>query len=258
MSPNTATAERAEVGEASGTVHYLYGVTHAGAKLPDVAGVGKTQPRLVESGDLALLTGDVPADMSVATRESLLAHSHLLDAVAQQATVLPMRFGTLVDDLDTASADLLDTRRDEYLAQLADLDGAVQFSLRATYDEDVVLAEILAEDAEIRRLNEATRGTPPEYMRAERVRLGELVVAAFGVRRPIDADLVLDRARAFARAVVVRASGAPAAVLDAALLVDRDRARALEEHLDRLGRDVTPRIRLRLVGPQAPYDFVAD
>ncbi|MBO0829411.1 MAG: GvpL/GvpF family gas vesicle protein, partial [Streptosporangiales bacterium] len=147
---------------------------------------------------------------------------------------------------------------DEYLAQLDELDGAVQFSLRATYDEDVVLAEILAEDDEIRQLNEATRGAPEEAMRAERVRLGELVVTAFGAKRPADAEAVLDRARSVARAVVARASGAPAAVVDAALLVDRERADELEEQLERLARELAPRIRLRLVGPQAPYDFVAD
>lgn len=257
MRGDTAIAEQ-DVGDASGTLSYVYGVTRAGAKLPDVTGVGGARPRLVESDGLALLTGDVPPGVTVATRENLLAHSYLLDGVAQHTTVLPMRFGMLVEDLDAVCADMLDTRRDEYLAQLADLDGAVQFTLRGIYDEDVVLAEILAEDQEISRLNEATRGAPAEAMRAERVRLGELVVAAFGTKRPADAEVVLERARSMARAVVVRASGGPAAVVDLALLVDRERGGDLEEQLERLGRELAPRIRLRLVGPQAPYDFVVD
>ncbi|MBO0829643.1 MAG: GvpL/GvpF family gas vesicle protein, partial [Streptosporangiales bacterium] len=158
MSAGTGVAERADVGDVPDTLYYLYGVTHAGTKLPDVDGVGAMRPRLVESDGLALLAGDVPPGITVATRENLLAHGHLLDAVAQRSTVLPMRFGMLVEDLDAVSADMLTARRDEYLAQLDELDGAVQFSLRATYDEDVVLAEILAEDDEIRQLNEATRG----------------------------------------------------------------------------------------------------
>jgi len=182
------TMETAEVGEASRALHYVYGVTRPGVPLPDTAGVGEVRPRLVESADLALLAGDVPAGVAIATRENLLAHSNLLDAIAREDTVLPVRFGTVVEDLDTACAELLEGCHDEYLAQLADLDGAVQFSLRAVYDEDVVLAEILAEDDEIGRLNEMTRAAPLEAMRAERVRLGELVMAAFGVKRPVDAD----------------------------------------------------------------------
>lgn len=252
------TRETTEVGEAAGTLHYVYGVTRAGVELPDTTGVGEARPRLAESADLALLAGDVPAGIAIATRENLLAHSSLLDAVAQDTTVLPMRFGTVVEDLDLACAELLETRHDEYQAQLADLDGAVQFSLRAMYDEDVVLAELLAEDGQIRRLNEMTRGAPPEAMRNERVRLGELIVAAFGVKRPVDADAVLERIRPRTRAIVVRATGAPGVVVDVALLVDRKRTGELERDLEKLGRELSPRIRLRLVGPQAPYDFVVD
>jgi len=90
------------------------------------------------------------------------------------------------------------------------------------------------------------------------VRLGELVMAAFGVKRPVDADAVLDRVRSVARAAVVRASGAPGVVVDLALLVDRQRSGELERDLEKLGRELSPRIRMRLLGPQAPYDFVAD
>jgi hypothetical protein len=45
-------------------------------------------------------------------------------------------------------------------------------------------------------------------------------------------------------------------VLDVALLVDDDRAGAFEAHLEELAEAVHDRIRLRLVGPVAAYDFV--
>ncbi len=41
-----------------------------------------------------------------------------------------------------------------------------------------------------------------------------------------------------------------------ALLVDDDRRAEFEEHLEGLAEAVHERIRLRLVGPVAPYDFV--
>ena len=45
-------------------------------------------------------------------------------------------------------------------------------------------------------------------------------------------------------------------VLDVALLVDDDRRGDFEEALEALAESVHERIRLRLVGPVAPYDFV--
>ena len=41
-----------------------------------------------------------------------------------------------------------------------------------------------------------------------------------------------------------------------ALLVDDERRGELEQHLESLAEAVHERIRLRLMGPMAPYDFV--
>ena len=45
-------------------------------------------------------------------------------------------------------------------------------------------------------------------------------------------------------------------MLDVALLVDDERRADFEEQLESLAEEVHERIRLRLVGPMAPYDFV--
>ena len=45
-------------------------------------------------------------------------------------------------------------------------------------------------------------------------------------------------------------------LLEAALLVDRDRVSELEEVLEVVAETVHERVELRLVGPMAPYDFV--
>jgi hypothetical protein len=45
-------------------------------------------------------------------------------------------------------------------------------------------------------------------------------------------------------------------VLDLALLVDADRAQEVEDHLEHLAAEATGRLRFRLAGPMAPYDFV--
>ena len=50
----------------------------------------------------------------------------------------------------------------------------------------------------------------------------------------------------------------PEDVVDAAFLVDRDRSPEFEEAVEQVGTDVHPRIRLRLLGPLAPYDFVPE
>jgi len=42
------------------------------------------------------------------------------------------------------------------------------------------------------------------------------------------------------------------------MLVDRDSVSVLETELERIAEDVYERMRLELVGPLAPYDFVQE
>jgi hypothetical protein len=54
----------------------------------------------------------------------------------------------------------------------------------------------------------------------------------------------------------VRRDPGPGAALDAALLVDTARSQELEDTLEHLAETAHGRLRLSLVGPLAPYDFV--
>lgn len=239
--------------QATDTVYYVYGVMPARGDLPgDVVGVGGVRDlvRLVV-GDLALLASPIEAGREVTTRDDLLAHSRVLDAVAAQSDVLPLRFGTIAgrDGVEEGLAPALD----EYAELLAELEGTVQYTLRARYLQEPVLHEIVAEDGEIERLSTATREEP---VYEQSVRLGELVVAALGRKAAVDASEMLDALTPHTRAVECRDTGTPEDVLDAALLVDRTRQAELENAVEDLGQRASERIRLRLVGPQAPYDFV--
>lgn len=250
----SAPADRRDLGGP----HYVYGVVRAGTTVPGgLVGVGGSeQVYLLEDDGLALLAGPIDAEHQLATQQDVLAHTHVLDAVAAGAPVLPMRYGTVVDDPAGAVDEIVGQSHDRFVELLADLDGAVQYTLRATYDEETVLAEVLAEDPEIRDLSEATRGQDPDVVYGPRVRLGELVVGALAAKRRADSTVVLAALTPHLRTAAAKEPGAPDEVLDVALLVDRSKCERFEEAVDDVGRRTAGRMRLRLVGPQAPYDFV--
>jgi len=73
--------------------------------------------------------------------------------------------------------------------------------------------------------------------------------------REDDAQLILDHVRPYALAESPRPGGGVEHLLDVALLVEEERIPELEESLEMLAEAVHERIRLRLMGPVAPYDF---
>lgn len=240
------------------TATYVYGLVEAGHELPDgLEGLGPSgEVRTVEHDGLAAIVGDVPQDRALGTRADLLAHEAVVDTVAQAATVLPMRFPAVIDDAGIVD-ELLAPHRDEFLTILGQLDGKVQYTLHGRYEQDVLLEEILEENDEIRALNDRVRELPEDVGYQDRIRLGELIVAELDERAAADAGDVEDRLRPFAEDVSITPSPQPDQVITAAFLVARDRAAEFEEAVEELGNDTHEWLRLRLLGPLAPYDFVA-
>src|SRR5215211_3438928 len=107
---------------------------------------------LVRHGSLGAVVRRVPADLREGTRRDALAHSDTLQAVQQHADVLPMRYGVVLDDADAVRTDLLDRHRDRLEAMLDRYRGRREMTVRATYIESAVLAELVRGDSELRRL----------------------------------------------------------------------------------------------------------
>ena len=236
---------------------FVYGVVEAGSVLPEgLTGVEDSPVRLAEHGPIAAVVGELDLERTTGRRADLVAYNEVLNTIAATMPVAPVRFGSVMVDAESITADLLAPQAEQLSGLLTDLAGRSQVNLRATFHEPVVLAEVVAEDPEVRRLHELTRDLPQDAAYPERVRLGELVAGALEAKREAEAAALLDSVLPLAAAYSLREGGGPDHVLDVALLVDDDRVTELEDHLEQLAEAVHERIRLRLVGPIAAYDFV--
>jgi hypothetical protein len=121
-----------------------------------------------------------------------------------------------------------------------------------------VLLEVVESDDEIRTLQERVRELPEDASYYDRVRLGELIVGALEARREVEAEKIYERLEPTAVEVAAHQPASPEDVVNAAFLVDRDRVQEFEDAVESLGSDLAGRVRLRLLGPLAPYDFVGE
>lgn len=238
---------------------YIYGIVRAETAVAprDVAGVGEPAGpvRIVTSGSIAALVSDAPPAPMRATRADLSRHMEVLRRASAEATVVPLRFGTMVPDDRTLQAELLDARRPALERLLDDLDGRVELSLKGIYDE-TVFAEIVSERGEIAELRERVAQVPEAASYYDRIRLGELVSAALDERRRRDAGAVLSRLAPLADDV---AEGEPTherGVLNAAFLVGRDRVEAFDAAAAAVADEHRGRITFRYAGPLPAFNFV--
>lgn len=244
------TAVRAETG------YYVYGVVPAGATVPGLLGLDDEPVGYVAHGELAAAVSRLALDRPPGRRAELLAHARVVDALAEAGAVVPVQFGSVVEDDERVVVDLLETGRGAYVELLDHLRGRVQLNLRASYVSEQVLGEVVREDPLVAELRRRTRHLPEGAVHPDLVRLGEAVAGAMETKRRDDAAMLADFVARYVVDHALRPGRDLDQVVDLALLVPRDRVEEVEEALEGLAAELHERIRLRLVGPVAPYDFV--
>ena len=236
----------------SSTDYYrVYGIVPAGCPLPDVDAA-----RLIRHGDVAALTspplGHRPRK---ASRAEILKHAHLLDQVAAHAPVLPARFGIVVSGAEVK--ELLADEVDQLAASLRALRGRAQFTVKANHVCDAVLWEVLHEQPEVAQLRAVVESADADTAYVQRVRLGELVAKALMAKCEADAVTLTQMLTPLAAELLPRPVTGPEASFGASVLVDHARRAEFEAAVEELAQHWAGRARIRLLGPMAPYDFVA-
>ena len=239
------------------TAKYVYGVVRAkGAAPPKGAGIEDEPVGVVAHGDVAALTSDVPADFVEAGRAELLAHTRVLEEAMEGAVVLPMRFGVVLPDEETIHERLLDPFAEALEAQLREMDGKVEVTIKGIHDEEAILREVISENREIAELRNAIHGKPEAATYYERIGLGELVAAALDEKRAAAAPAIIDRLAPLAVDVRVGDPVHERMAVNASFLVERDRLDEFDRVVDQLGERLAGRIQLKYTGPLPPHSFV--
>ncbi len=133
------------------------------------------------------------------------------------------------------------------------LDGLVQFTVRVDYVREAAARAAMRDDPGIEALRE--RGLRD---RSVQIRLGQRIVAAIDRRRAGDADRVRGELRPFTERMSCELSRDPDRVADLACLVRRSDTERFEDAVERFAERHHDAVRMTLVGPLAPYDFVPE
>jgi hypothetical protein len=254
----TAQAEP-DARQSENTGYYVYGIMPADIEITDqAAGVGDPpgELRIVRTDDLAALVSEVDVSRPLGSPEDLQAHKQILDDTAADVPVLPLRFGAVLASEQAVRDELLEPHHDEFAAALEELEGRVQYVVKGRYEEDAILNEVLSEDPAAADLADQIRGKDADATRDARIRLGEAINEAIANKRVEDTRAFGDAVADVCVASVVRDPTHERDAVHVALLVESEQEDEFQSVVDRLAKDWTGRIQLRLLGPMAAYDFV--
>jgi Gas vesicle synthesis protein GvpL/GvpF len=180
------------------------------------------EPPLVAVHGDGLTALCAPAEPQEMSAEVLWRHEEVVEELMRERDLLPVRFGTVVED-EAAAQRALSERHDQLVDSLERVRGAVELAVRADRPEP---------------RDETFSGSGAEYMQAK-------------ARRAEAAGLLHDPLAFLARDSVVRQGPE---LLRAAYLVDRDAVDGFVELVKRLEATLDD-VRVLCTGPWPPYSF---
>lgn len=234
---------------------YVYGVvSSAERRSMAVPGVEGSAVQLVEHDGLAALTSPLHGEELRAARE-IRAHMRVLQEASETATVLPVRFGTVLESEAAVRERLLQPNRERLSATLERLAGCAQLTVKGEYDEPALLRDVVASSAALASLAERVRRLPEAAGYYERIRLGEAIAAAVGARRERDTERALELLEPAALAARREEVSTAYEAFSLSLLVRRAGHEEIDRAVSRLDRELGGLMEIRYVGPLPPYSF---
>jgi hypothetical protein len=222
---------------------------------PGIGGPDKPV-RLLTYDDLAAVVSDATRDDYTVTRENLLAHQRVIMQAMSRSDVLPVAFGTVAESDQQVQEQLLRVAADDLHRALEEVQGCIELELKVLWNEEQLFAEIMAENDDIRALQDSLADQPPEATQYERIQLGQRVAAAIERKSEAEADSLLDALEPLAVQARVNDNLGDMMLLNAAFLVDRSQEQAFDATVQALGAAQAGRQIFQYVGPLPPYNFV--
>ena len=232
-------------------MRWIYGIVFAGHLMPaDLTGVLGAPVRLIEHGRLAAAMSDL-VDVPAADEEQIGAHAAVLDELlwssGNDGAVAPMRFGIAAPDDRAVQRQVLRRSERHLLRVLDDVRGCVEFNLKATADDEALLAAA-ATAPQVRRAAKKADGSL-----LSRVAVGETVANTMRSNAIADGDEISTGLERHAKRLR-RLPAPPPLVMNTSFLVSRSRTDAFLEAAGAATRQ-HPALLVRCAGPLPAYSF---
>lgn len=220
-------------------------------------GIGGDSARVytVHHKELGAVVSDTPIRIYDPTRDNVLAHEFVNQTVMKEYTVIPMSFGTLF----RTEEDIVELLKSTYQAfgdVLEKMKDKIEFGLKVLWDRDLVRERIEEENEEIRRVKVEINRNAQNSTYFARMQLGRLVEQAVEDTRNSYVRDIQEALKPHAVAVRSNKTIGDRMILNAAFLVDRERARTFDERVKEISQKFEGLLTFKYTGPWPPYNFV--
>ena len=241
--------------------YYIYGIIESSQRREyDLMGIGGRGDYVytLPYKDIAAIVSRSPLVKYAVTRENSMAHIKVLERAMEDYTVLPVRFCTIAEEEEIIIEKVLKARYQEFIDLLQSMEGKMEVGVRARWsDLQVIFAEVVEENAEIKAIKEALLNETNEQRKhAGKIKIGQLVQKALENKKKKEAEELLAALKPLSLAYKENQIYGDMNLVNAAFLISKEGEKQFDRKMQELEKEYGERKKLKYVGPIVPYNFV--
>ncbi len=184
----------------------------------------------------------------------LMVHQLVIEWVMKEGyTILPVKFGTLVEDEDEIRR-ILGQGYNKLVPTLNQMNGLVEIEVAATWDLKKVLEEVGGEE-QIIQLGRSMAGKSTSEILEMQINAGRLVKESLDRRREGYRSQTMQSLAETALDIQPNALVVDEMVMNIAFLIQREKQKAFDGQVRRINEALDDQINFRVIGPLPPYSF---
>lgn len=183
----------------------------------------------------------------------LMTHQEVIERVMKEYTILPVKFGTLVEGEDEIRR-ILEQGYKKFAQTLNQMDDLVEIEVAATWDLKKVLEEI-GNAVEIRQLKHSMAGKSASEILEMQINAGKLVKESLDRRREGYRGQMMQSLAGVALDIQPNALVADEMVMNVAFLIRKEKQEDFDSRVKRVDEAFNDQINFRVIGPLPPYSF---
>jgi hypothetical protein len=225
--------------------------------LAGMKGIADTDLYELSFGEITVVVSDVSRASLIAGKSTALEYAAVIETLSQQFTLLPMRFGSLMES-DEAIIHMLERNYHDIQQNHLKIDDKFEFGLKVFCDSEKLMAELrekseAASKTQVTTVTEIKNSASRNWVnkKLKEHRLEELLVSYIdSVIEDITGQL--DRLKTISK---IKKMVTPTTIIDGVFLLDK----ALKDELIHAVGDLQnkfPGLNFILTGPWPPFNFV--
>lgn len=224
---------------------------------PDGGGISDVYTICFNNLDAVVSDSPWKVYKSVAKEETvkdLVTHQFVIEKVMEKFTILPVKFGTMLESEDEVSK-FLEKGYFFLRNMLRQMEGKIELNVVASWKMPQAAALLYRRSSRIKRKQAEIAGLGDKAKLSDKIALGKLVERALSSKKERVSKLIAQTLKKEAVDFCPHDLADETMVFNAAFLIERQNEEFFNKSVNLLDQKLEDTINFRLVGPLPPYSF---